>query len=227
MSAPLAARAHAGMPDGWRDVPMPRQVAALPRTRGGIPITYTVAWSSETEPKVRKDPALRAIQGDQLPALFHGGRQGKGSPKLAVSDVARVRRAIVLGLCQACGHPLAEKGTPPWRHGRWLCDLRNQGQEIKIGLRRVPLVVDGWSCPSCLAYALKVCPGLVRKDWTPGAGDALRLLHVRHCEYIATWEDVPALGPDRGPVVGWIKVAPTSFDVVDPATFLTTTEATA
>jgi hypothetical protein len=54
-------REHAGMPQGWRDVPMPERVADLPRTTSGIPITYTVAWTSEREVILRNDPDLERL----------------------------------------------------------------------------------------------------------------------------------------------------------------------
>jgi hypothetical protein len=212
----MAARAKAGMPVGWRDVPMPRQIAALPRTNGGIPITYTVAWSSEQTPVARIDPLLHPLMPGAL-ALFHGGAQGTGTPKLAVSDVARARRVVLAGLCQACGRRLPGRHEPPWRQRpRWLCDLRNSGQTIRLGLRTLPLIVDGWTCESCLTYALRVCPGLVSKT-AAEEPDRLRLLRVRHAEFVATIEEVEGLD-ER--VVGWVKIAPTGFDVVTPAEFL-------
>lgn len=213
----MSARAKAGMPSDWRSVPMPRGVARLPRTNGGIPITYTVAWSSETVPEAREDPVLRGIVPPGSLALFHSGRQGEGTPKLAVSDVARARRVVVEGLCQACGEKLPGRSAPPWRqHSRWLCDLRNQGQEIQMGPRRVPLIVDGWTCEPCLAYALRVCPGLVAKAAATGDVE-LRLLRVRDAERVATIEDVEGLDQR---VIGWVKIAPTSFDFVTPDEFL-------
>lgn len=217
MSAHVA-HAKIGMPEGWRDVPMPLAVAALPRTASGIPITYTVAWTSETVPEAREDPLLRGRCPTGTLALFHSGSQGEGSPKLAVSDVARVRRAVILGLCQACGRQVPGSATSPSRIGRWLCDLRNQGQEIKIGYRRVPLIVDGWTCEPCLAYALRVCPGLVKKDWQHDAPAALRVLRVHTWELIATLERVERL--DVWPVVGWVKIAATGYTAFTPDSFL-------
>jgi hypothetical protein len=221
------ARAKLGMPDGWRDVPMPRGVAALPRTKGGIPITFTVAWSSETGPVAREGPAAaRAGRPPVCRRSSTAGRQGHGMPKLAVSDVARTRAVVLNGLCQACGRRLPGRARPPWRqHPRWLCDLRNRGQEIRIGFRTVPLIVDGWTCAPCLTYALRVCPGLVLKR--VAQGDArLRLLRVRDCEFVATLSQLegdPAWLRDAGldrPVVEWVKIAPPAFDVVTPEEFL-------
>lgn len=196
---------------------MPRGVAALPRTNGGIPITYTVAWTSETEPVAREDPLLRPLMGPGVLALFHGGRQGRGTPKLAIGSVDRTRRVVVAGLCQACGQRLPGRSQPPWRqHPRWLADLRNSGQTIRMGARTVPLVVDGWTCEPCIAYALRVCPGLVSRTPATSVGP-LRLLRVRDARLIATIEEVEGLDEK---VVGWVKIAPTAYDVVTPEEFL-------
>lgn len=217
----MKARAHAGMPDGWRDVPMPPGVAALPRTNGGIPITYTVAWSSEQGSVVRRDPVVGRD------AIFAAeGRQGEGTPKLAIVDTARQRRATVLGLCQVCGRKVPGRQRPPWRqHPRWLADL-HKGQGWRIGFRTVPLIIDGWTCEPCLTYALRVCPALVRKDWTPGADSALRLLRVYDAEIVATMERPDSTPEHELPdgAVGLMKIAPVVFEVVPPDAFLTAAE---
>ena len=183
--------------DGWRDVPQPAGVRRLPRTSTGVPISYTVMWSSETEPIARFDPLLGAI-GCKMLGLSYGGKQGDGYPLLSVSNPERQRRVAIGGLCQVCGNRLSG------RH-RWLADLRNGGQEIKIGLRWVPLIVDGWTCERCLRYSLRVCPGLTYRR--------PRLLRVRRFELVATVVHVEAL-PDE-PLVDWVKIAPTAFDWVD------------
>lgn len=189
--------------DGWQHVEQPPGVRRLPTTARGVPISYTVMWSSETEPQARIDPLLTRI-GCDTPALCHGGRQGDGVPRLGISNVTRQRRVAILGLCQVCGHEL------PTRRPRWLADLRNGGQEIKIGLRRFPLIVDGWTCEPCLRYSLQICPGL--------AARAPRLLRVRDYELVATLVHVDALPAE--PLVDWVKIAPTAFDWVDRDDFL-------
>jgi hypothetical protein len=189
------------MPQGWRDVPQPPSVRRLPKTTSGIPVSYTVMWSSETTPVKRVDPLLTAI-GCALPALFHSGRQGEGEPVLSLSSVERQRRVAILGLCQVCGQKLTGRQ-------RWLADLRNHDQEMKIGFRRVPLIVDGWTCDPCLRYSFQICPGLAERR--------PRLLRVRDFELIATVSLVEAL-PDE-PLVEWVKIAPTAFDWVSREDF--------
>lgn len=207
-------REHVGMPDGWRDIPMPAQVAALPRTRSGIPITYTVAWSSERTAVLRDDPDLAGMCGRPTLAIFASGAQGEGEPKLGIVDTARARRATVKGLCQVCGGHLPGRPSPPWRtEPRW-CGWFTKGQTITVGVRRLPLIIDGWTCKPCLDYSLRVCPALVaRRD----AG-TLVLLRIRRAELVATLErpeSVPTGIPSRSST-GMVKIAPLDFDVLTP-----------
>ncbi len=203
----------------WRgDVAMPRRVAALPRTPGGIPITYTVAWTSERDVELRPDPLLRMLgHGDAL-AIFAGGRPGDGTPKLAITETSRQRRAAILGLCQACGYPIP---MPTKRRPRWLADLRKNGQTIAIGGRMLPLIIDTWTCSECMAYALKVCPGLIRRR----AESPLHLLAVRGFRLIATLERPDSIPASElpGGAIGLVKIAPTDFDVLAADDFPTST----
>lgn len=163
----------------WTDVEMPPGVAALPRNARGVPVSWTVAWSSEMKPRVDCDPCLEPLGYGAAPALFHGGRQGDGEPILTHSDVARARRVAVTGHCQVCGEQLPGPTTPPWRDPpRWLVDLRNFGQSVTIGGTERPLIVDGWTCEPCLRYSMQVCPGLAARA-AGHRGDGLRILRVR------------------------------------------------
>lgn len=205
-----------GMPDGWRDVPMPPRIAALPRTKAGIPITYTVAWTGERGMVFKPDPLLNRLGLRDRPAIFPpSGGQGEGTPKLSIVETSRQRRAAVLGLCQVCGHPIPE---PSPRRPRWLADF-TKGQSIRIGASVVPLVIDTWTCPDCLRYALKVCPALIHRR-----REGFHLLRVRGYRLVATFEmpDAPELAahaPKDG-AVGLVKIAPTDFDVIEPDTWL-------
>lgn len=218
------ARPDTGMPDGWRDITMPLGVAALPRTRSGIPITYTVAWSSEHETVLRPDRDLEPLFGRRPLAIFSGGARGEGTPKLDIVSTARARRATVKGLCQICARPLPGRPSPPWAtEPRW-CGWFTKGQTIAINGRQVPLIIDGWTCAACLRYSLQVCPALVARR---GRG-TLVLLRVRVAQLVATYErpeslpaeDFHAPGkPARGRreiPVGMVKIAPLDFDAVTP-----------
>lgn len=209
-------RDHAGMPNGWREAPMPPGVAALPRTRSGIPITYTVAWSSERETIVRADDDLLRVYGKRTLAIFSGGAQGEGTPKLDVVSTHRARRATLRGLCQICGRHLPGRPSPPWTtEPRW-CGWFTKGQTIQTAGGLAPLIIDGWTCKPCLIYSLRVCPALVARR---GAG-SLRLLCVRVAELVATLERPESMPPgqfaETGFPVGMVKIAPTAYGVLTP-----------
>jgi hypothetical protein len=204
-------------PNGvWRgDVAMPPRVAALPRTPGGIPITYTVAWTSERKVELRPDPLMARLGYGETLAIFADGRPGDGTPKLAITETSRQRRAALLGLCQVCAHPIPE---PTKRRPRWLADLRKNGQTIKLDGRILPLIIDTWTCTQCMAYALQACPGLIRRRAeTP----PLRLLAVRAYRLIATLERPDSI-PDHelpGGAIGLVKIAPTDFNALEVGDF--------
>jgi hypothetical protein len=204
---------------GWRDdVAMPARVAALPRTPGGIPITYTVAWTSERDVQLRPDPLLTRLGYGEHLAIFAGGAPGDGAPKLAVTETSRQRRAALLGLCQVCGHPIPE---PSKRRPRWLADLRKNGQTIRLDGRMLPLIIDTWTCAPCMAYALQVCPGLIRHR----AEAPLHLLAVRAYRLVATLERPDSIPASElpGGAIGLVKIAPTDFDVLAADDFPTST----
>jgi hypothetical protein len=184
-------------------VKMPPAVATLPQTPTGIPITYTVAWTSEHETVLRPDPILRALGiPPDFPAIFSSGRPGLGEPRLTVSDTARQRACNVQGRCQVCGRRLSDGP-------RWIADLRNRGQTIEYGGHMHPLLVDAWTHRDCLHYALQVCPGLGR----------LRpaIFRVRDWRLVATFERPDHIPHEQLPdgAVGWIKVVPLDYDTFD------------
>lgn len=200
------------MPDGWRDVEMPPRIAELPRTAAGVPITYTVAWSSERDTVLERDGDLAVLLGYAPLAICSSGRPGDGTPKLALVDTARARRATVRGWCQICGKPLPGRQMQPWdTEPRW-CGWFTKGQTIRYAGRLLPLVIDGWTCVPCLSYSLQVCPALVARR----AAGNLQLLRVRRAELIATRErpdSIPASALDEMPI-GMVKIAPVDFDVL-------------
>src|SRR6478672_2316589 len=87
---------------GVNGLPIPPRVAALPRTAAGIPVTWTAAWTSELAVDVRPDPLLRDVMGVAAPAYFSAGAPGEGDPRITYPEPARVRRAVIEGLCQVC-----------------------------------------------------------------------------------------------------------------------------
>lgn len=202
------------MPADWKRVPMPPQVAALDRTGGGIPITHTVAWTSERETVLKPDPLV----GGRL-AIFSEGAQGEGTPKLAFASTERVRQVIVAGRCQVCAETLPDDIHPPWSPPRWLVNFhKNQGWVTDDGI--VPLIINAWTCESCLAYSLQVCPRLVTRR---SSYVGMRILRVRAAEIVAVYERPDSIAPEDlpdPPPIGVMKIAPTDWDYLAPAEFL-------
>lgn len=187
----------------WRpDVEMPPHVAVLPRTAAGVPISFTVAYSSEKNFVLRPDPLLVPLGIPvTTPAIFSGGRRGLGEPIINVSDVSRQRACNVQGRCQVCGRRVPAGA-------RYIADLRNRGQTIRLSGVERPLLVDSWTCLSCLRYSLRVCPGLAKRQ-----PDIFR---CTKWELVATFErpdSVPEHELPRG-AVGWVKVAPIVYERV-------------
>jgi hypothetical protein len=72
---------------------------------GKLPVPYVAAWSSEESIHVGRDPLLGG-----RPALFRGGTRGIGTPMFGKMDESRVRRVVLLRLCQICDGPIGPTG---------------------------------------------------------------------------------------------------------------------
>lgn len=181
---------------------MPPQIAALPRNHADIPVTFTAAWTSELHVEIRPDPLLQPIMGDAL-AYFSSGAQGDGEPRIVLPHPERVRRCVIEGLCQVCGQPLA---AGP----RWVCDIRLGEEWFRVGKRLVPLLIDAWTCISCLDYSIRNCPNLSSRKH-------LNVLRVYEWLPVPTLER-PKWIPDDIPYgpIGFVKIA-----ALDYATFST------
>jgi len=223
----------------WRGVPMPPSVAALPRTARGIPISYTVCWSSEVgKPRVKPDPLLAALCGHPREAIFWPGRRGYGQPLLRTGHEARQREGVIGGLCQVCAgklpgadlrlwRPQPRPADPPWRFPspRWIADLRNaRGLEAQVEADGpwLPVLTDGWTCEQCLGYSLLTCPALLGETGRAETGEELRLFRVRSAKLVPIVGRPAELTEEELPngAVGLVEVVPTDYDVVTPLEFL-------
>lgn len=129
---------------GWRDIPMPKQIARLERTPNGMPITYIAQrWSLLMPPDRSKFPttpelgwvAIEDTDGDYELDLGHMSEE-------------RQRRCWYEQRCQVCE-----------------ANLRKRTKYLFGGVGDRPLG-DFWfrepfACFSCMGYALQVCPGLL------------------------------------------------------------------
>jgi hypothetical protein len=215
---------------------MPEGVAGLLRTEGGLPVPHVAAWSNESTDRLERDPYLTRL-GYYVPAAFSGGAQGDGHAVLGEMEPARQRRAVIDRRCQVCDRELGERHrpNPPWRQPLWLADIRVfgtddegsvgadiGGQTIIVGRRRCPLVLEPWVCEPCLAYALQVCPGLIKRQ-TGGTRmrPALRMLRVRRAQVVVVRGRIGGDGPVAGRLAAtYAKLAVVDFDIVRPEQFL-------
>lgn len=115
-------------------------IKRLKRSTSGLPVPWVVRWSGEARFVVREDE----IQPGWL-ALCHARDDRSGDPQFASLHMARQREAAVRRLCAVCGDPICGprwnvmlSGDPPSRHR------------------------DPGTCAACLAFALRVCPGILR-----------------------------------------------------------------
>lgn len=220
----------------WRDVRMPERFGGLHRTDGGLPVPHVASWSSERTDRVGRDRYLATL-GHFNPAVFSSGAQGRGRAVLGEMEPSRQRRAAIDRRCQVCDIELGDRyrPNPPWRQPLWLADIRVHGtddqgavsndiggQTIRMGRRVVPLIFEPWCCESCLAYAIQVCPGLIKRA---AGGNArrppLRLLRVRDARPVAVTGRVLGDGPVAGQLaVTYVKLAVLDADVVLPDRFL-------
>lgn len=138
---------------------LPPNIDALPKTRTGLPVPHVAAWSSERTMRIANDPNI----GGNHPTLFSNGAQGEGEPVLGQMDVARQRTVVVHGRCQVCNVKLPARD-------RFVVTL---WEKLPDGTR---LVREPWACTTCLAFALRVCPGLLGARRTAGL-DVVRMTH--------------------------------------------------
>lgn len=184
---------------------MPTQIAALPTvTPDGIPVTWASAWTSELTTVIRVDPLLKPITGAHTPAYFTTGRPRDGEPCVTKPHPERVRQSAIQDICQICGRHI---GDGP----HWICDIRLGQNEIRIGNRIVPLLIDSWTCGDCIEYSLVACPNLARRP-------ALNVLRVHEWLLVPTIER-PKWIPDEVPYgpIGFVKIAALSYDIKEGA----------
>lgn len=143
---------------GWKTVPMPERIAALPRSAGGLPVPYVAQWEGEDEMLVA--PCQWA---DGKPAIFPV-RSGLGitRPVFGVMDPSRQREAVRAVLCQVCHVQLGPMSDvlEPGREPLWLIDMLHEPDT----LRGHKVALEPWVCDDCLVYALQVCPGMLARS---------------------------------------------------------------
>lgn len=126
----------------WKDVPMPRQIAALHRDRRGFPVPWISDWSSNQE-----KPSL--VEGDRRFGAWLGKCphvDGEGEPNLGALCPTRQIKGMIERRCDVCGDHMPKR----------LYWMGNQ-ELVTSGYRECPLHLD------CLLYSGQVCPGMTTK----------------------------------------------------------------
>jgi hypothetical protein len=157
---------------------VPATMAHLPRGRGGMPVPWVAAWSSERWAAVRWDPVVNRI------ALFTGGRHGRGRPVFGVMNEPRQRAAVMRRRCGVCGGPIPLElyrfvGYLP-AHDRLLdATVEHRGERHRV-------TGEPLCCRPCATWAATGCPGI--------AGGCSGLLRITKLLPIAQLVD-----PSRAP----------------------------
>lgn len=132
---------------------------------GGVPVPYTVSWTAED----RHSIAFCRFAGRL--AYCMASARGEGKPVFGKPHMNRQREAIVLGLCDLCGHPLKGRTKVSLSHARW------RGNALIDGTGTGILQVEPLLHRDCAGLCLRHCPSL-RRDVAAGT---LRVRQVTRC----------------------------------------------
>jgi hypothetical protein len=135
---------------------------------GGVPVPYTVSWSSE-EPFF----VTRCRYADGRAAICQAVAPGEGRPRFGKPHSQRQRQAIADGLCDLCGLSLKNRTKVSLSHAR----ARANGAEGVAILQVEPLLHR-----ECAATSMRHCPSLKRDI---AAGSLMVRQVNRHCVQFA------------------------------------------
>lgn len=142
---------------------VPARLSHLRTDRRGTPVPWINRWGLE-------DPARYEIRYDaavRMPALFLPDDDDAG-PDFLHQNHERQRLAMVEGLCQVCARPV------PWSR-RFLVVSGMSAETVRVpGRGDVVVISEPWLDEFCAAFAMRKCPGLIRRRKT----DDLHLMPV-------------------------------------------------
>lgn len=124
-------------------ISLPVSMRSLSKTRSGLPVPYVAMWEGEEMHHIANDPLI-----GNVPALFSSPRREGGEAVLGKMEVSRQREVVARGRCQVCRCALSARD-------RFVVSLWEQHHDGTRSIR------EPWACTSCLAFALRVCPGLI------------------------------------------------------------------
>lgn len=114
---------------------------------GGVPVPYSVSWSSEEHFFIGDCPYAKRW------AICQADHRGEGKPQFGKPHACRQREVIANGLCDLCAKPLRMSTKVSLSHARPIAHSAN-GWEI--------LQVEPLLHRACAAISMEHCPSLKR-----------------------------------------------------------------
>lgn len=131
----------------WRDVPMPRAVAELPRTASGMPVPYITDYEGPNG----EDYGEVALVGDTAARILACRCTfGRGRPKIGHQCPHRQRKAVADRRCNVCGKRMSRRAELIFM-GAATTDTHRYGPATAFSLE-APTHHD------CAAYSALTCP---------------------------------------------------------------------
>mgnify|MGYP001221490271 FL=1 len=124
------------MPETWKTVPKPPAVAALPANTAGLPVPWNASWTTRPERVHYRAGCGFVLDCDCV--------HGHGTPRYGEQCMRRQRQAMIERRCGLCGRTIASTDTVVF--------YGSPAQAL--------LFIEPPTHPSCMAYAVRVCPRL-------------------------------------------------------------------
>lgn len=138
---------------GWKDVPMPPRIAALPRDKRGFPVPWVSEWSTPEDETGERSWHERWVPKYDAALAYCTHVDGQGEPDLG--NLCAVRQIIGMDerRCDVCG---GRVNRTAWFMG---AKMLTPGEgNVLNGFRETPMHLE------CVLYAGQVCPGMVTKE---------------------------------------------------------------
>ena len=173
----------------------------------GRPVPYINRWGPERVEhlSIRHDPLVG------MPGIFLDDA-GETEPDFFHQNMGRQRECMARGLCQVCGRPV------PWSQ-RHLVLSSMSVDSIDLHGQAATVVTEPWLDARCAAFALRVCPGLIRRS----SAQDLQLLRIGYQSRVALvvsrgWVDGPLeQRSKREQPAMWVKAMVVGVQIAEPA----------
>lgn len=174
------------------------------RTWKGLPVPYVNHWG------VGEPTADWSIRYDRILGEIAAFRADHfdGPPDFTRQCVQRQRECALLGLCQVCRRKL------DWSDRRLVVSSVST-ETVHLGHRRVPVLAEPWLCEDCAAFAVSVCPSLIRRSRHEDL-HVISDLQPTNCRQVLSsgWIEGPyEAATKENPVAMWVKIQLLDVDI--------------